>query len=179
MREFFMTRFITRYLILVCAIGAPWFTATAAMADGPCPERGTSFHWLIHVVSSGGEYRIERVIGVESRLPQQRRRGRFHPWRYQVVGPRGQVGFERGMADPSRLRGEFRNPDDPKKIDGAHLTLDRFGFHVRVPHLEMCERNACRLLIQRVDATGAQRSGAVQRPFETVASFSLPAEATP
>ena len=94
-------------------------------------------HLLIQVVKDKTGFRIQQTTLVGYPLPKQRDTNRFYPWRVSVSNKKGAVLFETYIKDPTELRGEFVNPQDPSKIDSHHLKIkEPLHFTIRLPLVE-------------------------------------------
>ncbi len=119
--------------LLALLLGVACSAANAQESNEPAPKP-TRGHLLVHVVKVEDSFKIERATYVASELPKQRRANKIYPWRYTVRAFDGSVIFERGIADPTVLRGEFANADDPQKIDSVRLRKPgRVDFVIRLP----------------------------------------------
>lgn len=86
------------------------------------------------MLKDGSQFRVIESIIVSSALPKRRASPRVFPWRFELIGPGARKLFEGALDDPTVVRGEFRNPNDRRRIDG--ITLHRSGavhFVIRVP----------------------------------------------
>jgi len=94
-------------------------------------------HLLVQVVKDKTGFRVEQTTLVGYPLPKQRDKNRFYPWRVSVSNKKGAVLFETYINDPSELRGEFVNPQDPSKIDSHFLKIkEPLHFTIRLPLVE-------------------------------------------
>jgi hypothetical protein len=94
-------------------------------------------HLLIQVVKDKTGFRVQQTTRVDYPLPKQRDTNRFYPWRVSVSNKKGAVLFETYINDPTELRGEFVNPQDPSKIDSHHLKIEEpLHFTIRLPLIE-------------------------------------------
>lgn len=103
----------------------------AAASDSLPPE-----HLLLRVVRDGAGFRVadRRVVALS--LPPAPSQG-SPAWQVEVQGPEGQILFGQWIEDPTQLRGEFRNPEDPGRMDGYRLNgKGPTSFLLRVPVME-------------------------------------------
>jgi len=124
---------------ITCAAVASLALACAAAADdkpAPRPAPPTSQHLLVEVAKDGDTFRVVRTTVVPSALPKRRDKTRVFPWRCALIAMDGAVLHEVGLADPTELRGEFHNADDPSRIDAVHVRQpEPVHFTVRLPKL--------------------------------------------
>lgn len=103
---------------------------------GDNDQGGTRRHLLIMFSSTNGVLRVEKAQRVNLPLPKARKGSTAGPWRFSLIDAKGKPLYERGMGDPSVIRGEFPNSDDPDKIDSAHVTEPGpIYFSVRMPDI--------------------------------------------
>ena len=94
-------------------------------------------HLLVQVVKDKTGFRVQQTTLVGYPLPKQRDKNRFYPWRVSVSNKKGADLFVTYINDPSELRGEFVNPQDPSKIDSHHLKIkEPLHFTIRLPLIE-------------------------------------------
>jgi MYXO-CTERM domain-containing protein len=94
-------------------------------------------HLLALIIKDASGFRIVETTLVNSRLPRQFDRSRIFPWRLNVVGKEGRILYQAGLADPTVIRGEFRNPNEPGKIDAFQIRRNcPVHFSVRLPMVD-------------------------------------------
>jgi len=127
-------------------------------------------HLLIHVIKRGEEFIVSETIFVPSRLPKRRGKSRIYAWRYSVIHESGRVLFKGGIDDPTKLRGEFIDPDDPSRIDSAHIDIDdQISFSIRTPLVDGSRVDFFALKPkQKRDATASANK------YEKIGSVSFP-----
>jgi len=100
-------------------------TAVQAMTI-PAPEQ----HQVVRVTRTASGFQVVDRQILDLPLPAQT----SGTWQLEALDQDGRVRFQAAVADPTELRGEFQDPDDPAKIQGHHLTDDRpVSFLVRLP----------------------------------------------
>jgi len=108
----------------------------SSLAVDPGKKAGRQ-HLLIQVVKDKTGFHVQHTTLVGYRLPSKRDTKRFYAWRVSVSNKKGAVLFETYLNDPTELRGEFVNPNNPSKIDSHHLKIkEPLHFTIRLPLIE-------------------------------------------
>ncbi len=99
----------------------------------PAPLPDQYKHMLLRMVMDAAGFRVleSRMVG----LPPPMAHGPAHSaWRLEAAGEDGQILFKGEIEDPTFVRGEFRNPDDPAQIDGHYVNRKQpVSFIFRMP----------------------------------------------
>jgi hypothetical protein len=122
-------------------------------------------HLLLQISFDKGVFKIEKVTIVEHALPKRRNTRRTYPWRVEVSDKNSNVTYKADFNDPTILRGEFVNEDDPSIID-SHTFVRKHPtrFAIRVPLLV----RGARISFSKLKSTKRHDSNPTKEDFEIV-----------
>jgi hypothetical protein len=142
---------------------------TLGLTPALASEKGA--HLLVQLVMDGAEFRIVHSQRVEIPLPEKwKDAGRPHPWRLSLLGTKGAVLHQVGLADPTELRGEFHHPDGSGRIQAVHTKhKGPVHFVVRLPLVE-----ASRLRFEALEPSARRQPKPPAEAWQTLGSVSLP-----
>ncbi|MCU0663661.1 MAG: hypothetical protein MUC50_15200 [Myxococcota bacterium] len=165
-------RFLQIFGVALVAVGGLYGAAYALGAPG----KGSASSVLYHLALEGGTL----TVVSERRLDSAMRRPIARPGpdtrvRVVLVSDRGKVLYERGIADPFELRGEWPAQDGGGRIEGVHLRkTGRVDFTVTVPQLE-----AAAIAVLAVPQQTPRMLRYEPRAFAVVGQAELPRKARP
>lgn len=119
---------ITRWLF-----GLPLLIGLLVHAQEPARLSRNGRHLLLHVLYDGQTFRVLQQTVVNLPLPRHRV-PRSYRWHVQALAADGRLQFERGLHDPTVVRGEFHHPNDPERVEAVVETQTLpVSFTLRVP----------------------------------------------
>lgn len=141
-----------------------------ASSAGPALASEKGAHLLVQLVMDGAEFRIVQTQQVELPLPAKwKDADRHQPWRMSLLGPKGVVLHQVGLADPTELRGEFHHPDGSGRIQAVHTKhKGQVHFVVRLPLLE-----AGQLRFEALKPTARRQPKPPAEAWQTLGSVEL------